>query len=87
MGVKIEFSTANAAFGEWGRDEIARILRDLAERFERPGDQSGIIRDLNGNTIGQWSATIDADAPGEDDNPFHPESPEGRVWAEDSDDA
>lgn len=51
----------NAAFvdpvypGEDGdrRDEVARILRDAAERV-MDGD-AGNLRDINGNTVGSWA--------------------------------
>ena len=74
MPVKIEFSTANAAFADGNGDaEIASILRYIArhcfadgEGFNRP--DAGPIRDLNGNTIGQWSATIAAEQEESDDD-------------------
>lgn len=54
--VRIEFSTGNAAFDESRNVEIARILRDLAERIERADDDSAEyylqVRDVNGNGIG-----------------------------------
>lgn len=60
----VAFNTDNAAFdGADGDHEIARILREIAQRFE---DGDGIrygdpvrIRDINGNRIGffAWSDT------------------------------
>lgn len=55
--VRIEFSTANAAFDESRNFEIARILRDLAKRFRERGDDDSAeyhlnIHDANGNRIG-----------------------------------
>ncbi len=65
---KLQFSTANSAF-DTDANEIARILRELANKVERgviipftdaDGTQlgvSGSIRDINGNTIGNWILT------------------------------
>ena len=67
MPVKIEFETSNAAFRYGHGDEIASILRDIADVLEDHGlpdpkrDLPQIIQDSNGNRIGQWSATIDAE--------------------------
>jgi hypothetical protein len=60
---KVEFSTAGAAF-ETGADEVVWILRRLAERvcLEHDGgsfEAEGLIRDSNGNHIGDWSMDID----------------------------
>jgi hypothetical protein len=58
---KVQFNCDNAAFGPdddgYMRDEIARILRDIADKVERKG-LSGCwetIRDLNGNDIGAFA--------------------------------
>lgn len=40
--------------------ELARILRDTAEDvdvFERTGRTGRSVRDINGNTVGQWEVT------------------------------
>ncbi len=50
----IEINAAGAAFGEDERQadrEVARILRDLADRFEH-GGHTGALRDVNGNRCG-----------------------------------
>lgn len=51
--------TANAAFhpefGD-GSDEVARILRDVADRVEA-GDRTGVVRDINGNPVGTFRMT------------------------------
>lgn len=50
----ITIGTGNAAFdsGNKGR-EIARILRELADKIEEYGDAYGAtLRDINGNTVG-----------------------------------
>jgi hypothetical protein len=48
--VKIE--TGNAAFEPRPHDEIARILRELADRIEA-GKFTRSLRDANGNTVGR----------------------------------
>jgi hypothetical protein len=49
--VTIAISTGNAAFeGDYGY-ELARILRELADKFES-GQEPLKIRDINGNTVG-----------------------------------
>jgi len=55
---KLVFDTKNAAF-EDSTAEIARILRELAEKAEQghapgPEDGDGVVRDINGNAIGRW---------------------------------
>ena len=52
---KIEFKTEYAAFGESdaeARQEIARILHEVADKIER-GKFAAHVRDINGNVIGQ----------------------------------
>ena len=56
--VIIEIETDNAAFEGFGKEgEIARILRDLAQRFEMSDIAKGLhpvrISDINGNAIGE----------------------------------
>jgi len=53
---KLHFFTSNAAFDEGGATETARILREVAARYEA-GTFEGPIRDSNGNTIGQFYTT------------------------------
>ena len=51
---KLQMDTDNAAFGDDDKGpEVARILREIAERIE-DGDESGTCRDINGNTCGAW---------------------------------
>lgn len=50
---KIEFRTGNAAFEDNAGLEVARILRELSDKAEH-GELEGLIRDVNGNTIGKW---------------------------------
>lgn len=55
---KLEIETGNAAFDDDAGPELARILRELADRLS-PGLPSGEggapLRDINGNKVGAWS--------------------------------
>jgi len=55
--MKIEFeSNDNAAFQDGNKEwEIARILRKIADQVEN-GQTEGVIHDVNGNRVGEWSA-------------------------------
>jgi hypothetical protein len=54
--------TDNAAF-EDGRDaELARILREIADGLDE-GVSAGNVRDINGNTVGDFGARIDGTMP------------------------
>lgn len=35
--------------------EVAKILRNIADKYEHDGELSGPIMDSNGNTIGHWT--------------------------------
>ena len=49
------FDTGNDAFaGGFGHAEVARILRDAAEKIEK-GLTDGGCRDLNGNRVGDFA--------------------------------
>ena len=62
--LKLEFSTSNAAFaGVNGQSEAAHIVRAISELIIR-GQDSGKVRDSNGNKIGEWSLSIAADQEG-----------------------
>lgn len=54
---KLEIVTDNAAFEEGPATELARILRDLANRVEQDGEFDGVVRDINGNVVGKHSLT------------------------------
>ena len=54
--VLIKFETDNDAFKE-GSIEVARLLREIADRIEN-GDTARAIIDLNGNRIGQWEYDV-----------------------------
>ena len=51
----LTIQTGNAAFAEDPAEEIARILRELAQRISMNGKHSLslTLRDDNGNTIGR----------------------------------
>jgi len=56
----LEIETSNAAFADDPAGEVARILRDLAERIEGYGvapASAMSLRDANGNAVGEWSYT------------------------------
>jgi hypothetical protein len=63
---RVEIETANAAFVEQPGEELAAMLRDVAERVREAlgyapdtAHYSGILRDSNGNTVGRWDYTAD----------------------------
>jgi hypothetical protein len=71
MAFTLKIETGNAAFGDADSseyyseraEEVGRILRELAsellsERSPRDGEQ-GILRDHNGNTVGDWAFMTD----------------------------
>lgn len=47
-------SLGNSAFGDDREAEVARLLREVAKRVE-DGAESGTIKDINGNTVGEFS--------------------------------
>ena len=58
MKFKIEFDCDSAAFDEDANNEILRILLVVATQVSRKqnGEEfSYIVRDINGNTIGDYS--------------------------------
>lgn len=45
----------NAAFGDWPGIEVARILRELADKVDGDAEGTrGFLRDLNGSTVSSW---------------------------------
>lgn len=50
---KIEIETGNAAFEDDRNMELARILRQIAERLEN-GEDAGRVLDINGNKVGSF---------------------------------
>lgn len=51
--ITITIETSGAAFDETPASEIARILRQLATRFERDGIPAEKLYDVNGNACGR----------------------------------
>ena len=50
----LKFDTDNAAFEDDPKTEIARTMREVADKIEA-GSIQDYIRDINGNTIGQFA--------------------------------
>ena len=58
MKFKLEFDCDSEAFGEDETDRqigICNILDDVMERINFKGEESGTIRDVNGNRIGHYA--------------------------------
>jgi hypothetical protein len=57
--MKLEIATDNAAFGEEPGQELALILREIANHLEAGMNPKAYftapIRDTNGNTVGKYS--------------------------------
>jgi hypothetical protein len=54
--LKIEIETGNAAFSPYMGEEVARILRELADEVEPYGELWNLhmnLRDANGNVVGK----------------------------------
>ena len=61
--LKVKINTENQAFDQEGQ-EVARILRDLADRLENLDKLQECqlpLRDLNGNTVGYYQTWTDQD--------------------------
>lgn len=57
---RLEIETTNAAFDEAPHEEIVGILTRLTRTLQGgffPGDSSGHVKDINGNTVGMWQYT------------------------------
>jgi hypothetical protein len=55
---KLTIECDNAAFDDEPCFEVARILREAAERILNMGTiDHGVIRDINGNRVGSWDFT------------------------------
>lgn len=63
-GFSAQFDCDNAAFenedGTFSREEVARILRALADKIEG-GQEEGVCHDLNGNRVGNWHLHIESE--------------------------
>ena len=64
--ITIRIETGNAAFEDSPTGEIARLLRDLADRFEQDGIPPSTLHDLNGNFCGEVQIVGDEDDEGQD---------------------
>lgn len=54
MSFRLTVRTNNTAFRDGaGNSEVARILRDAAERIEKGADVGGLL-DAKGNTVGEF---------------------------------
>lgn len=53
MSIEISFKTDNAAFEYSYNEEVCRILDEIKAKVMN-GAQGGLIRDVNGNSIGEW---------------------------------
>lgn len=60
MTFRLEIRTDNDAFVEDRGRELGRILGVVAEHV-RLGLSDGRVRDINGNTVGEWSVEDDDD--------------------------
>lgn len=49
---KLKVTMDNSAFDD--REELPRILRALADRLENEKTYMGNVRDINGNTVGNF---------------------------------
>jgi hypothetical protein len=57
MRIEITIETGNAAFVDYGTEEIARILHKLANSIEQNQQISPKILDINGNTVGEFKVS------------------------------
>jgi len=54
-GFKIEITCDNDAYSDGWEIEVARQLREIANKVENHCQEYGIIQDYNGNTVGEFS--------------------------------
>lgn len=60
LGFKLEFEGGSAAFCEAPREEVTRILCEVAAAIYS-GRDGGSVRDINGNRVGDWWLEIEDD--------------------------
>jgi len=53
---KLTIRTANAAFEDGSAEEVARILRTVADALEN-GTRAAPLHDINGNQVGRFDLT------------------------------
>ena len=52
----LTINTQNAAFEDGAEYEVGRILREIADKIENAGAESGAnVLDYNGNRVGRYS--------------------------------
>lgn len=56
--LRVKIDTDNDAFAGDGAGEVARLLRNIAERVAG-GQMDGIVRDINGNTCGSFDLRLE----------------------------
>ena len=55
MSFTLTFTTTGAAFSDAAREtSVSEILTNVAARVAN-GTTEGVVRDFNGNTVGEWS--------------------------------
>lgn len=54
MRLRLEIDGSGAAFDARPATELARLLRETADRIADDGDSEGVLRDINGNYVGEW---------------------------------
>lgn len=59
MEFKMTVNMDNAAFDRGDGRELARILREVADRLADVQEGSGSVRDVNGNKVGEYEITED----------------------------
>lgn len=56
----LEIATDNDAFADGAGTEIARLLRELANKIEdHSTSATGTMRDYNGTTVASWRLDVD----------------------------
>ena len=60
--MKIEFTCDNAAFFDddekFDTQEVVQILHRISTKIQ-DGQDGGVIRDINGNKVGEWYLTVE----------------------------
>jgi len=59
--LKLFIETENAAFDDTPATELARILRALATKIERDPQPYTVLRDINGNRVGECTISEPAE--------------------------
>lgn len=55
MKLSLTIKGEGEAFATQPASELARILREVAQRIQEDGDSEGSLRDINGNRVGSFS--------------------------------